>query len=498
MTRLPFDPDRVSVPPNERLPLKTDAPLTVSRITRMVKAAIDQHLPKTVHVVGEISNLKRHTSGHLYFVLKDEHTELSCVMWRAAAAKLKFDPTGGIEAIATGNIDVFERSGRYQLYVRRLEPKGVGALELAFRQLREKLEKEGLFDPARRKPLPRFPERVAVVTSQTGAAVRDIVQTLRRRWPATRVLLYPVTVQGPTAAGEIAQAIRTINANSVSLGGIDCMIIGRGGGSIEDLWAFNEEIVARAIFDSRIPIVSAIGHEVDVSISDWVADVRAATPTAAAELVVPTREEWTEQLDAARRRITRLVEHRRALGLAALNGLMQRAHFREPLTIVQRREQIVDELVTRIGRRVAESIHTSHRRLSAAEVTLQRIRPDVFAARTQRQLSEAANRLRWALRVRATRSDHSLANLRQRLATVAPIHRLNRAKDRVTALSDRLEAMSHKSTLRRGFTITRKKRGRNVVRDPSQVADGETVITDTADGSFESRVINLKQRELFD
>lgn len=562
------------------------ASVTVTQLTRMVKRAIEQQLPRTVHVVGEISNFKRHSSGHLYFVLKDESSELGCVMWRATAATLKFDPVDGLEVLATGNVDVFERSGRYQLYVRRMEPKGVGALELAFRQLCEKLEREGLFDPRHKQPLPRFPERIAIVTSPTGAAVRDILQTLKRRYPGVEVFIYPVTVQGPTAAGEIAKAIEVLNARRQSLGGIDVMIVGRGGGSLEDLWAFNEEVVARAIFASRIPIVSAVGHEVDVSISDLVADVRAATPTAAGELVVPLRDELLESLSMTQRRLTRVIGHVLELRRASLNGILQRGSLRDPLTLVRRREQVIDELVTRLRRRAAERLHGVHRILSAMEVTLQRIKPDAFAARMHKRLSDVAHRLswsqsrrlagcqdnfadvaqrlRWSQSRRLARCQRELADVAQRLRwlpsqglaccqrkladvvqrlrwspskrlaryerkfadvaqrlrwsqsqrlarcqrkladasqgfnAVSPAHGVLRMKDRVESLCKRLDALSHKATLRRGFTITRRKKSGSVVRDIGQLVDDDVVTTETADGSFESRVVNLKQMELFD
>ncbi len=498
MMRAPFDPKRVQVPADDKLPDRGETILTVTQLTSLVKRAIEKGVPRTVHVVGEISNFKRHSSGHLYFVIKDEHCELSCVMWRTVAAKLKFDATDGLAVIATGQVDVFERSGRYQLYVRRLEPKGVGTLELAFRQLREKLEGEGLFAAERKRKLPRFPERVAVVTSPTGAAVRDILQTLQRRWPAVEVLLYPVTVQGPNAAGEVAAAIRDLNARSVALGGVDCMIVGRGGGSLEDLWAFNEEVVARAIFASRIPVVSAVGHEVDVSISDLVADVRAATPTAAAELVVPTREEVRQRLESVARTLVGLVGHRVALIGATLDGLEQRACWREPLRLVHRREQAVDELATRAERSVADSIRRVDRRLSEMMVSLRAIHPEVSMARSRQRLAEIIGRLRWSTLRSSVRCEKSLGRVEARFEAMAAARVTERAREKVESLAARLDAMSHKATLRRGFSITRLKRGWKLVRSTEGLRDGEAIVTETADGSFESRVMNLKQQELFD
>ncbi len=472
--------------------------MSVSQLTRMVKGAIAQHLPATVRVLGQISNFKRHLSGHLYFSLKDEHSELGCVMWRAVAEKLAFGPADGLEVIASGNVDVFERSGRYQLHVRRLEPKGVGALELAFRQLREKLQREGLFDPARKKSLPRYPQRVVVVTSPTGAAVRDILQTLRRRWPVAEVCVFPVRVQGPTARDEVAGAIRAIDRGAASLGGVDVMIVGRGGGSLEDLWAFNEEVVARAIFDSRIPVVSAVGHEVDVTIADLVADVRAATPTAAAELVGPDRVELLAGVGELSRRLGRTVEHRLAMAGSTLNGVCQRRSMREPLAIVRTREQVVDELGMRLTRAMTDRVHALARRVQSFERSLQRIRPDAFAARMERRVSEAVHRLEQAVGRKWHGADRAAFGMAGRLREASPVYRLERVKDLVSSIEKRLESTSYTNTLRRGFSITRVKMGRSVVREAGVVKDGDVLITETADGDFESRVINKRQKELFD
>jgi len=263
--RLPFDPARIRRPAPPR---DAGGPtlLSVRQVNELVRGAIAAHLPPTLHVLGEIGDLSRPASGHLYLTLKDPSSELRCVMWRSTAASLKFAPEAGMEVIATGSLEVYTPRGTYQLIVRKLEPRGVGALEVAFRQLKEKLEREGLFDPRRKKPLPRIPERIAVVTSPTGAAIRDILHTLARRFPALEIIVFPVRVQGEGAAEEIAAAIRLLNEHAAALGGLDLAIVGRGGGSLEDLWAFNEEVVARAIAASRIPIVSAVGHEVDVKI----------------------------------------------------------------------------------------------------------------------------------------------------------------------------------------------------------------------------------------
>lgn len=261
--------------------------LTVKALTKYIKRKFDAdtHL-RDVYVKGELSNVKVHSSGHIYFTLKDESARLTSVMFAMNARSLKFRPESGMNVLVRGDINVFEAAGQYQLYASSIQPDGIGELFLAFEQLKKKLEQEGLFHPNRKKPIPAFPKKIGVVTSKTGAAIRDILTTLERRYPISEVFVFPSIVQGPQAAPSIVKSIRQANA----LGELDVMIVGRGGGSIEDLWAFNEEIVARAIAESNVPIISAVGHETDTTIADFVADLRAPTPTAAAEMAVPSKE----------------------------------------------------------------------------------------------------------------------------------------------------------------------------------------------------------------
>ena len=267
--------------------------LSVTELNQRVKLLIDgDPVLSGVYVRGELSNYKIYPSGHHYFTLKDADSSLRCVMFRGSAAKLRFRPESGMGVTAFGRVSVYPRDGAYQLYVEELMPEGMGDLQVAFEQLKEKLRGEGLFDGAHKKPLPEFPQKIAVITSSAGAAVHDIIRILGKRWPTAEVLLLPVRVQGAEAPPEIAGAIKYANRHHVA----DVIITGRGGGSIEDLWAFNDERVARAIYDSEIPVISAVGHEPDVTISDYVADVRAATPSNAAELAVPDRAEIAELL----------------------------------------------------------------------------------------------------------------------------------------------------------------------------------------------------------
>jgi len=368
--REPFDPSRVAPPEEEHLPESAPHLMTVSEVTRLIKDTLETAFP-SVWVVGEISNLRRPRSGHLYLTLKDERAQLRAVIWRGVAQRLRFEPADGLAVIARGAITVYSPRGEYQLVIQRLEPRGIGALELAFQQLKEKLAKEGLFDPARKKPLPPFPTHIAVVTSPTGAAIRDIITVIRRRFPALRVTLYPVRVQGEGAAQEIAHAIAELNR----IGGFDLMIVGRGGGSLEDLWAFNEEVVARAIASSRIPVVSAVGHEIDLTISDLVADRRALTPTEAAELVTPRLDEVLAALEGLRGRLAQALRHRLTEAEGRLREVGARLRPARFLEVVRLREQYLDELGARGARAVSRLAERARERLARAGVRLQSLSP---------------------------------------------------------------------------------------------------------------------------
>ena len=262
-------------------------PVSVTQLTQYIKLLLDRdEILSQACVRGELSNFKAHSSGHLYFTMKDEGAVISCVMFRSDAMKLRFRPESGMKVILYGRVSLFPKSGQYQIYVTNMQPDGVGALAVAFEQLKRRLHEEGLFDPNHKKPLPRYPERVALVTSPTGAAVRDMIRILGRRWPMAEVIVCPVRVQGEGAAEEIADMLDYVDKHQLA----DVIITGRGGGSMEDLWAFNEEVVARAIWRCQIPVISAVGHEPDVTIADYVADVRAATPSNGAELAVRDSE----------------------------------------------------------------------------------------------------------------------------------------------------------------------------------------------------------------
>ena len=319
--------------------------LTVSELNARIKGLIESDPALgSVCVRGELSNYKIYPSGHHYFTLKDAESSLRCVMFRSAASKLRFRPESGMGVTVCGRVSVYPRDGAYQLYCEELIPEGAGDLQLAYEQLKERLRREGLFDPAHKKPIPRYPERIAVITSSAGAAVHDIIRVLRKRWPVAKVLLLPVRVQGVEAPPEIVGAIRY--ANRHRLAGL--IITGRGGGSIEDLWAFNDERVARAIYESELPVISAVGHEPDVTIADFVADLRAATPSNAAELAVPDMSELREALSAARARLDQAVNRRLSERRKGLEELASRRVMQSPTGFIDQRRLELDSIRLRL------------------------------------------------------------------------------------------------------------------------------------------------------
>lgn len=319
---------------------------TVSELTKLIRVTLEDTF-REVWVEGEISNFTKHTSGHMYFSLKDEGAVLDCVLFRSVNQKIKFELKSGMHVVSFGRISVYDKKGRYQLYVDKIEPKGIGALQIAFEQLKDKLQKEGLFDESRKKPIPYLPTRIGVVTSPTGAAIRDILNVVKRRFQNVEVILNPVKVQGDEAKEEIARAIgefNEFNRSTVKKERIDVLIIGRGGGSMEDLWPFNEEVVARAIFASLIPIISAVGHEVDWTISDFTADKRAPTPSAAAELAIPRKEDLISRLDGLTDRLDSSIMDKITFLEDKLKNLRESYILKQPINIIEQYQQRVDDL----------------------------------------------------------------------------------------------------------------------------------------------------------
>ncbi len=441
-----------------------ERPISVTELTERIKGAIKRGVPGTVMVAGEISNFVQAGSGHVYFTLKDAQSQISCALWRSNAARVKFKLGDGLAVIVQGNVDVYGPRGQYQLYVDRVSPYGMGELELAFRQLKEKLEKEGLFDPGRKKPIPAFPLTIAVVTSPTGAAIRDVLRTLQLRWPVGRVLIYPVQVQGEGAAPQIAAALKELNQNADRLK-IDVILLVRGGGSLEDLWAFNEEVVARAIYGSRLPVISGVGHEVDITIADLVADLRAATPTAAAQAATPVLEEVLETLSENYLRLRNVMTQTLTIEKGRLGRLAERGMFRHPIVLLGAFARRFDETAQHLQDAMKQIAALARRRTHEAELRLGRISPRVLLVKGSAGVSALESKLDTLtgnyLRTKSLVLDH---------------------------LAARLNGCDYRKILGRGFAIARRQKDSRIVTSIGDVAEHDVVVTELADGQFTSEV----------
>jgi exodeoxyribonuclease VII large subunit len=443
-----------------------DTVLTVLQFTRMVGATLADAFP-AVWVRGEVSNCKKVPAGHYYFNLKDGEAVLSCVLWRSQSLRVPFAPADGTAFEVFGGLEVYPPRGAYQLVVQALRPAGLGALLLAREELRRRLQSEGLFDAARKRPLPRFPRRVGVITSPVGAAVRDIVKVLRARWPAIRIVLAPVRVQGEGAAQDIAAAIRRFDR----LGRVDVLIVGRGGGSLEDLWAFNDEAVVRAIAGARTPIVSAVGHEVDETLADSAADVRAATPSHAAELVVRDHREVAHRIDVLLERAGRAAGHavdRRRRRLEALIAKYGFRRQRDALGLWRRR---VDELLERAEARLRDALARARMRLEHAR-----------SSYGLREWPRAISVLRERVDAVGTQLDD---------AVVRGVHARRR---RLIACGDRLRALAPRRVLERGYCLVRKADG-TFVRVAGDLTVGQDLTIEFARGEADARIAAVRAGE---
>lgn len=343
---------------------------SISEITGQIKRLIEGKFPQ-ITVEGEISNFKRQTSGHLYFTLKDEGAQIGGVIWRSTAANLKVDLIDGMKVIAKGSIGLYEPAGRYQIIINSIRPVGIGELQIAFEKLKSKLAAEGLFDEKYKKALPKHPKSIGVVTSVTGAAIRDIVSVISRRYPIAELLIFPVAVQGPGAGAEIAAGIEIFNEYKK----VDIIIAGRGGGSLEDLWAFNEEIVARAIFASSIPVISAVGHHIDFTISDFVADLRAPTPSVAGELAVPDRGEIIEDMKSQINSLYYYIDQRISVSRNRLNSLLKSYAFNKPVEMLRRYQQRIDENMNLIETKISHKLEIYRHRMDSFQKRLSSVNP---------------------------------------------------------------------------------------------------------------------------
>lgn len=477
----------------EQLGLVFQAPQRKVYPVRELVAAVRTQVERAftdVYVEGEISNYRPAESGHLYFTLKDGSSQLRVVMWRTQARLMRFRPENGQQIIARGRVTVYDERGDLQFQAEHLEPKGAGALQIAFEQLKAKLAAEGLFDPARRKPIPALPRRIGLVTSQRGAAVQDILNILRRRHESVNVLIYPTQVQGDIAAHEVSTGVRYFNR----AGDVDVIIVARGGGSFEDLFAFNDEGLARAISASTIPVISAIGHETDFTICDFVADLRAPTPSAAAELVIQSKHELSEKLQALYKRMTQAMNYKLLRANNELSALTQHAVFARMQDSVARRQQRVDDVIFRLAQAQSRILKRHARRIDVLEAHLRRHDLRVRTGDMRRQLDSRTSQLDSALArllvARRTEIEKLTAALVGALQTI-----LLRRRSRWERLHSGLEVLSPKAILGRGYALVFDQAGQ-LVKQASQLKAGGHVRTQLGRGEFTAKVEHVEDEAL--
>ncbi|QYR19997.1 exodeoxyribonuclease VII large subunit [Paenibacillus sp. sptzw28] len=439
---------------------------SIKDINRYIRMKLESDgLLGDVWLRGEISNFTHHSSGHMYFTLKDNDSRLKCIMFASHNQKLPFMPKEGTKVLARGNISVYERDGNYQFYATQMQPDGIGSLYLAFEQLKRKLEAEGLFEPTRKRMIPRFPRAIGVITSPTGAAVRDIIITLQRRHPSVPVLLFPVLVQGKGAAASIVRAIETMNR----LAEVDVLIIGRGGGSLEELWAFNEEAVARTIAASAIPVISAVGHETDFTIADFVADLRAATPTAAAELAVMNVLELQSQLMHLRARLSKSLRTEIQRRKERLARVRRSPLFINPRKYLLQQAERLDRLKERLEQRAFRQTERSREKLMRLNAALAVSHPGDKAAFAAKRLDGASQRLE---------------------AVMASGMRARRMQ--LTASIRQLDALSPLKVMSRGYSLVYDDKEQRLIKSVDDVQPGDLVKVKLADGQLDCHVWGMK------
>ena len=438
------------------------APLTVSELTAEIRSTLETGFPDVL-VEGELSNCKKWHTGHIYFTLKDSAAQIRAVMFRSAARSLRFAPEDGVHVVARGRVTVYDAKGEYQFICERLEPRGLGALQLAFDQLHRKLEAEGLFAAERKRPLPVLPRRIGVVTSLDGAAIRDILSVLGRRYPNASILIRPARVQGEGAARDIARGLAAIGR----VPDVDVIIVGRGGGSIEDLWAFNEEVVARAIVASPVPVISAVGHETDTTIADFVADLRAPTPSAAAETVVARRDEFRSRIDRLEERVRGAVRRRVLVATNHVHALESRRGLaRVPATLAMRGRH-VEELLQALRHAERDRLMRAERHLGSLARRLERRDPREGLAATRGRLWQSSTRLLAAIRQRDARAQSALGTLAGRLHSLSPL-----------------------AVLGRGYAVCWNQDRTAIIRRAADVQPGDGVRVTLGEGEIDCKVTN--------
>ncbi|HLQ98013.1 MAG TPA: exodeoxyribonuclease VII large subunit [Candidatus Dormibacteraeota bacterium] len=440
--------------------------LTVTALTKYIKRKIDTdpHL-NDIWLKGEISNFKHHSRGHMYLTIKDDQSRVQAVMFAGNNRKLKFTPEDGMNVLIRGEISVFEPYGQYQLYIRHMEPDGIGALYLAYEQLKEKLAKKGYFEIERKKELPPYPKHIGIITSPTGAAIRDILTTIKRRYPIVQTTVIPVIVQGQLAANSIHDAIEFANQT----GDFDLLIVGRGGGSIEDLWGFNEEVVAEAIFQSNIPIISAVGHETDHTIADFVADLRAPTPTGAAELAVPSQQELLKKIEMMKRSLMRTMAEKIGNVQRHLDYIETTYAFKYPINLIQQHEQQLDRYAERLGKGLTNLAKNKQERHFNMHIRLQNQHPRRQIENNEAQLEQLVNK-----------------------KNILFQQFMEQKTSQLSTSIDKLSLLNPLEILKRGFAIPYTQKS-EVIKSSKQVNKDDKMTVRLSDGIVDCHVIDVRE-----
>ena len=461
--------------------------ITITQLSKYLKYKFEGDPNLTnVYLKGEISNFKAHTRGHYYFTLKDEGSRINAVMFSSSASKLKFTPIDGMKVLVTGKVTVYEATGGYQIYVNDMLEDGVGNLYIAFEQLKKKLEAEGLFNKEHKKKIPRMPKKIGIVTASTGAAIRDILTTIKRRYPITETILFPALVQGRDAAEDIAKKIEIANTYD-----IDTLIVGRGGGSIEDLWPFNEEIVARAIYNSKVPVISAVGHEVDFTIADFVADLRAPTPTAAAELAVVDINTVIDYLEKTRTRsyqsIRKLIEKKKLI----LNNLTESYILKKPNNIYEVKEQKLDMLIDRTNTSMKNLIEKYNVRLFKTTNSYILNNPSILYLNKQENLKNLYKQLNKEIDIILTNNKTKMFKLENSYVLTNPSILYKYKEQNLLNIISKLEVLNPLNTLKRGYAIITKEE--QVIKNIKDIKKGDEINIQLKDGNILTKVTKVSE-----
>ena len=434
--------------------------ITVSQLNKYLKYKIDND-PNLgmVFLKGEISNFKNHTRGHFYFTLKDDESRINAIMFQANACKIPFLPVDGMKVLVSGRVSVYEQSGTYQLYVDTMLEDGIGSLYLAFNQLKEKLEKEGLFNPDHKKRIPKIPQKIGIITAPTGAAIKDILSTIKRRFPLVETILFPALVQGEYAKDDIVKKIKIANTYD-----LDVLIVGRGGGSIEDLWPFNEEIVARAIFESKIPIISAVGHEIDFTIADFTADKRAPTPTGAAEMAVPDKKDLKTYLEQVNIRLNKVITNKLNINRQKLDNLLASQIFKNPYRMYEIKEQTFDLLYEKVLKEIKIIISKKYENINLLKSSFIFKNPSILVVDKVYLYNDFIKKLKYNI---------------ERIIT-------NKTNDYIKLLN-KVEILNPITTIKRGYTIVRK--DNKVITSVKMLKKGDIITNQLIDGNIQSEVV---------